>query len=529
MKKLCLQTPDYVRVVTEEKSVLAEHKNGIFRHDDVCVSFQQIPSGTEIMMTAGQTPVRFLMLRYQVKLSGEDYYLGDAFERGYGNFEWRHLNPHRVMPWYFLISDKTESAGIGVMVRPNAMCFWMCDSQGISLWLDVRSGVQGVILNGKKTELATIVCEHSKDQENAFSFAKRFCQSLCEDPILPKTPVYGSNNWYYAYGNSSEQEILSDSDLLAELTEGLTNRPFMVIDDCWQELALTKGAAGRPYERGNNRFPDMKGLAAKMKAKNVRPGIWIRPLETNEMFLPDNLRSFRDRNALDPSVPEVLELIGEDIRRVTDWGYELVKYDFATYDFYGAFFPEGKDMLKKKGWTLHDRSRTSAECIKALYKTLYDNANGAILIGCNVIGHLAAGFIQLHRSGDDTSGYSFDRTAMMGVNTLAFRLAQHQAFFDIDADCVGITENIPWEYNRRFLNLLADSGTPLFVSAKPGVITEEMKKDLKAAFRKAALQTSSMEPLDWFETTLPENYLVNGALKQYQWIEESGLSSFCFL
>jgi alpha-galactosidase len=346
---------------------------------------------------------------------------------------------------------------------------------------------------------------------------------------LPDAPVYGSNNWYYAYGNSSAEEILEDTVLLAELTEGIENRPFMVIDDCWQELALTKGAAGRPYERGNVRFPDMELLASKIKAANIRPGIWIRPLETNEMFLSKELRALRHRNALDPSVPEVLELIGEDIRRVTSWGYELVKYDFATFDFYGDFYPEGKEVLKQKGWTLHNRSMTSAECIKALYKTLHDNANGAVLIGCNVIGHLAAGLIHLHRSGDDTSGNSFDRTVMMGVNTLAFRLPQHKAFFDIDADCVGITENIPWEYNKRFLDLLANSGTPLFISAKPSAMTQEMKKDLNAAFQKAALQKNQMEPLDWFETTLPEKYCVDGEIKQYKWIESSGLNSFCSL
>lgn len=529
MKLQGIQTPDYVRIVTEETTVLTENRNGRFYYEDVEVGFLQKETEIQINMTAKQSPVNFIVLRWNVELTGENYYLGDAFERGYGTFEWRHLNPHRVMPWYFLISNKAESSGIGVMVRPNAMCFWMCDSQGITLWLDVRSGVQGLILQGKELDVATVVWLNSNEKENAYTFAKRFCRSLCNDPLLPDAPVYGSNNWYYAYGNSSAEEILEDTVLLAELTEGIDNRPFMVIDDCWQELALTKGAAGRPYERGNVRFPDMELLASKIKAANIRPGIWIRPLETNEMFLSKELRALRHRNALDPSVPEVLELIGEDIRRVTSWGYELVKYDFATFDFYGAFYPEGKEVLKQKGWTLHNRSMTSAECIKALYKTLHDNANGAVLIGCNVIGHLAAGLIHLHRSGDDTSGNSFDRTAMMGVNTLAFRLPQHKAFFDIDADCVGITENIPWEYNKRFLDLLANSGTPLFISAKPSAMTQEMKKDLNAAFQKAALQKNQMEPLDWFETTLPEKYYVDGEIKQYKWIESSGLNSFCSL
>jgi len=44
----------------------------------------------------------------------------------------------------------------------------------------------------------------------------------------------------------------------------------------------------------------------------------------------------------------------------------------------------------------------------------------------------------------------------MGVNTLAFRLAQHNAFYMVDADCVGILgDNIPWEKNRQWLALLS--------------------------------------------------------------------------
>ena len=60
---------------------------------------------------------------------------------------------------------------------------------------------------------------------------EEFCKKMCTDPIFPEFPVYGSNNWYYAYGDSSEEEILSDTDYILKLTEGVKNPPFMVIDD----------------------------------------------------------------------------------------------------------------------------------------------------------------------------------------------------------------------------------------------------------------------------------------------------------
>jgi len=58
------------------------------------------------------------------------------------------------------------------------------------------------------------------------------------------------------------------------------------------------------------------------------------------------------------------------------------------------------------------------------------------------------------------------RVFLVGVNCLAFRAAQNGAFYQLDADCVGLfnTEAIPWEKNRQFLNLLARSGKSLFES-----------------------------------------------------------------
>lgn len=521
--------PDYVRVVTETEKYLCKQEGNGFYSQDVQVAVKEVRGSMQVTLAAQDTPVRFIVLRFNGGWDRKYRFLGDAIERGYGNLKWEVLDPERIMPWYFLASSEEETIGYGVKVRPSALAFWMCDQEGISLWLDTRSGAKGVTLKGRELELACLVEKKSGTSQDAFAFMKDFCKALSDQPVFPERPVYGSNNWYYAYGNSSEAMILRDAALLAELTEGLDNRPFMVIDDCWQELALTKGAAGRPYERGNVRFPDMKGLADKMRRMGVRPGIWIRPLETNEMFLKDSLRSERDRNTLDISVPEALELIGEDVRRAAGWGYDLIKYDFATFDFYGDFYSNPLPWLRQEGWGLKDRSKTSAEAIKDLYRVIYENAGGALLIGCNVIGHLASGYIHLHRSGDDTSGHSYDRSIMMGVNTLTYRMAQHRNFFHMDADCVGITSDIDWKDNKKFLELLAYSGTPLFVSMDPKAVTEEIKEDLKAAFRLASEQKDELLPLDWMHTTIPESYSINGELKSFNWVRPFGHEYFTSL
>ena len=134
------------------------------------------------------------------------------------------------------------------------------------------------------------------------------------------------------------------------------------------------------------------------------------------------------------------------------------------------------------GWAFANRSRTTAEIIVDHYRSIREAAgDDAVVIGCNTIGHLSASIFEASRIGDDTSGRQWDRVRKMGVNTLAFRMPQHGAFYAVDADCVGQTTTgaIPWELNRQWLDLVARSGTPLFVSFKRDSVTPEQEQASK--------------------------------------------------
>lgn len=248
----------------------------------------------------------------------------------------------------------------------------------------------------------------------------------------------------------------------------------------------------------------MKKLADEIKSMDIHPGIWLRPLLTAE-FVPDEyyikaadggklsdeyiLKNNLYRT-MDPSEPFVLAKIAEDVKTLADWGYELMKFDFTTLDLmhrpgsaWGEDFTDG-------GWTFVDKSKTTAQILKNMYKTIREAAGeNAIVIGCNTIGHLGTGYFEMQRTGGDTSGDEWDRTRRMGVNTLAFRMPQHGIFYDIDADCVGITKNITWQQNREWLRLLSVSGTPLFVSVAEDAYNDEVKAALAEAFEKAEKNT----------------------------------------
>ena len=120
------------------------------------------------------------------------------------------------------------------------------------------------------------------------------------------------------------------------------------------------------------------------------------------------------------------------------------------------------DEMTEDGWAFADRSRTTAEIIIDHYRSIRAGAGDAVLIGCNTIGHLSAGIFDVNRTGDDTSGKELDRVRKMGVNTLAFRMPQHGAFFAVDADCVGqtATNSVPWAKNQQQNEQQARSGGP---------------------------------------------------------------------
>ncbi|MBL0160432.1 MAG: hypothetical protein IPP47_25625 [Bryobacterales bacterium] len=484
------------------------------------------PRGTEIpiRIEAAEAPLLRIRLRWRARVPAWRV-LNEQWERSYGDLEWRGLNAERVLPWYFMAFDGRATHGYGVATGASAFAFWQADAAGISLWLDVRNGGGAVRLGPRILEAALVRTRQGTPGESAFEATRRFCRQLCPKPRLAAGPVYGANNWYYTYGRDcSAEAILNDSETLRSLAPSGPNRPFMVIDDGWA-IGRTTG----PWERGNERFPDMAKLAADMKSRGVRPGIWTRPLFTTAAVSEGARLRGPDRGgsvAIDPTVPEMAELVRRDTRRMAEWGYELIKHDFSSFDLTGRWGFAMNAEITASGWHFADRSKTTAEVTLALYSLIREAAGQALVIGCNTFGHLGAGLFELQRIGDDTSGRDFDRTRRMGVNTLAFRAPQHDAFFGADADCAPITTEVPWDLSARWLDLVARSGTPLFVSADPRLLTAEVRSAVQRALAAAARPQPLAEPLDWMETTTPRRWRIQGATVEYDWFAPEGATPF---
>jgi alpha-galactosidase len=184
------------------------------------------------------------------------------------------------------------------------------------------------------------------------------------------------------------------------------------------------------------------------------------------------------------------------------------------------------------GWSLHDRSQTNAELIAGLYALIREAAgNDVVIDGCNTVGHLGQGVFDIQRIGDDTSGHQWERTRRMGVNALSFRLPQNGTFFTVDPDMVGVTDAIPWELNRQWLDVLALSGAATIVAVAPSWRGPEQKAALKEAFQIAAAGGTGAKPVDWMESSVAEQWTVPGARerdaeRRYQWCGSGGASPF---
>jgi alpha-galactosidase len=487
-----------------------------------------VESGVEhdalvLTLAAPSTAIAAVHVRWRADVAPGLRALGDAWERSYGDLGWRNLIPQRVMPWYFATHDGVTSHAYGVKTNAGALCFWQLDPEGVSLWLNVANGGAGVELGQRRLVMATVVTRRGAEGEKGLQTVTGLCRAMCARASRPIVPIYGANDWCYSYGRSTAETILRDTEFIVELSPAGGVRPFSVIDGGWSN--------------GTTAWPDMGKLAADIKQRTARPGIWIRPLEAPQdaargLLLPDlrfGEKKERARElAFDPTIPEAQERIRAKLREAAGWGYEMVKHDFSTYDLLGQWGFEMGPQPTLPAWSFNNRSWTNAEVIAELYALIRKAAGEHVLLdGCNTVGHLGQGIFDLQRTGDDTSGRQWERTRRMGVNTLAFRLPQHGTFYTLDADLVGITEAVPWEFNQQWLDVLARSGTATLVSAGPPARGRDQRAALRDAFQIAEAGGVAAVPVDWTEASAPERWQ-GGAEKErrYRWSGMLGASAF---
>ena len=495
-------------------------------YKDISVYLKRLDDALSVSVQSPKDLLHQVLLQWAYPVNSGATILGDHWERTYGDVFFQAPSFERKMPWYFIQHDEENAVCFGVRTGCHAICYWQAGDGIMQLTMETRSAGIGVQLGDRVLNCADIIGTKTSGDENTFATAQRFCSMMCEKPRLPKLPVYGINDWYFAYGNNSSDLILQHTSLLANLATDAGNPPFSVIDAGWASYSpLLPGDCcwQDDFARPNDKFKDMQKLANDIKKLGMRPALWTRPLcaphdAPQQLLLPSIPGRDNPKNpVLDPSIEENLAHVQRNISIYNQWGYEMVKHDFTTFDITGKWGFEMIDSITASGWHFHDNTKTTAEIILHLYQSIREAAGEMYLIGCNTVSHLSAGIFELNRVGDDTSGKEWDRPRKMGVNTLGFRMIQHNHFYAADGDCVGLTNDVPWAKNKQWMQLLAESSAPLFISAQPDALGEEQREFIKYCFSTAAKPMPAAEPLDWLTNQWPAKWRLNGNVRTFDW------------
>lgn len=477
-----LQTPDSIEVQTEENNICS---------DQAMVSFKRTSYGLQVHCESPEERVRFIILRWKGSFSENVKVLGDVWTGFPSYLQWENNFMGKIFSWYFMASLGGEHQGYGVMTQARAMCFWEIRKREIVLYLDVRCGSVGVKLGARRLHAATIV-SGKYEKMSSHKAVSLFCRKMCGYAIVPHHPVYG-----FACCTAAEKkktEISREAACLAKLTEGMENRPYFWIN--------------------KNDCPDWKSLAGEFYAMNLNAGIGFRPLLEGAKEASEEMTLHGGR-ALDPSHPKTLKKVSANVKAMCKEGYSLIIFDGSSVDVFGRTEDEGYPFSVAGDWHFYDQGKTSAEIIMNFYHTIREAAGpyGAVIMGCNAIGHLGTGFMHI-QTAETMEEMLHSNNAYLSVNSVAFRLPQHRNFFFIHPGVLTM-ESVHWEKVRPAVQMIARSGIPLFLAVK----NEEqmMTGDVRELFAEASRTHAEMEPVDWEQNGLPSIWEVNGEKIIYEW------------
>jgi len=514
----------FINIIREPDSVLFQYDDSTIRFEEVDsreeqvskVTFSVVGNALRVTVWPSSKPVKRVKLRWRGDLSDVLTVYGDDYARLMTTVPWHGLLPHIQMPWYFHAYDGERLTSYGVKTGPNAFCFFQCDDFGITMWIDMRNGGKAAVLR-EPLDACDVVCSEGEAGENPFRSAEKFCRMMCDSPVLLSKPLFGVNNWYWAYGNISHDTIMTETDQLMDMCRDAVEKPYMILDDGWQMNRFkAKGGSynGGPWDRPNANFSSMAETAAAINDKGAHAGIWFRPLLTCTQ-VPEEATSpavYKGSGfLLDPTHPYTLEKAASDTAMIRSWGYDLIKHDFTTYDTLNTTpNPDGD-------WQFYDNSVTNCQMLKRLYRTIQDAAGGAAVIGCNTINHLVAGIHAVQRSGGDTSGRHFEISRMYGVKSM-LRQPQNRAFFHVDPDCAAFTDSVNHGLNLDFLEMAAITGVVTLASVTPGCLTPDEMTRIRKIYKIASEGGRGAIPEKWVGQNAPSHFVTEDSEKfAYDW------------
>lgn len=138
---------------------------------------------------------------------------------------------------------------------------------------------------------------------------------------LGLTPQMGWNDWYTHYDRITADKVKQAADAMIESGMADYGYQFIGIDDAWAAKPSSDDPALNVPPRdasgaivANKNFPDMKGLTSYIHSKGLKAGIYTSP---GPLTCAKYEGSYEHEEV--------------DAHRFSDWGFDLLKYDYCSY------------------------------------------------------------------------------------------------------------------------------------------------------------------------------------------------------
>jgi hypothetical protein len=332
---------------------------------------------------------------------------------------------------------------------------------------------------------------------------------------FPRPPA-GWCSWYYYYLKVNEEEVVKNTDWLAENLKQY-GCEWVQIDDGWQGRGEGFGSNRDWFVTCERDFPrGMKWCADYIRRKGMRPGLWCIPFTQSDSALfernrklfvrredgsspgerttplsyewmpPEERRyEWAGRYFIDPTGEEGREYLRRLFRMMCDeWGYEYIKIDAQGMmaDFYNQHRRQ-----------LADPSLDGARAYRHALETVR-SAMGRerFLLNCGA-GWTSCGLCDGVRTGGDVS-LSWDGIQNAINCTMQWLFLNTFAFYT-DPDVVCVREPLPLEQAQLWATLVAVTGQLLMASDKMYELPQERVNLLRRIFPVADIHPMEIYPL----------------------------------
>jgi hypothetical protein len=369
--------------------------------------------------------------------------------------------------------------------------------------------------------------------ENVFEGLEKYAEIVASinNIALDHRPMCGWCSWYYIYADITEDEIIKNTNFLAENLKAY-GLEYIQVD---RGRILT----GTDWLTSNKKFPhDMKWLAEKIHDKGFKAGIWTSPFWLgrdsevyNEKWILDKISTEPKQeekrrrhwaswgDVLDASNGEVINYIKNFVDvLVNDWDYDYLKNDFLKYglpeisDLDKVLLEKGeiKDVIK---FPRKNLDITPFEAYKNGLKAIKETAGDeTFIMGCNAILMNTAGLAHACRVGGDIQSklcVTWECGTSKTVRTSAKRYYYNGRTMWIDPDCLVIWDPcgrgpFTLEQARVRAALASFFGGMMMTSDRMYDLPPERVDLLK---RIIPPYPETARPLDLFEKDMPEIWL----------------------